>query len=271
MLAGSGCTNEASDPEYIARVGENYLMHADVRRALANLPVPQDSTDARQQIIEQWVTNELLFQEASRRGLRSDPEVQRLLEDSERSVLVNALIARMYEENEATPSTADMQAYYEAHKEQLRLRENFVHVRYLEASTEAEASEARAALLGAEASVRDSVWSQMISRFAVDPSSAAELSSDYYPERRLFAMQAPLHDALAALDVGQTAPVISSDSTFHVLQLVDRLPPGTIPQMSWIEDELVRRLTIQGRKQLYSRQVQRLRNEALAREDLEVK
>jgi hypothetical protein len=58
---------------------------------------------------------------------------------------------------------------------------------------------------------------------------------------------------------------------FHVVQLVERIPARTIPEPAWIEDELVRRLVIQGRKQLYARQVQRLRNEALAREDLEIR
>ena len=54
-----------------------------------------DSADAAAQIVEQWVTNQLLFQEATSRGLRGDPEVQRLLADNERSVLVNALMQRL--------------------------------------------------------------------------------------------------------------------------------------------------------------------------------
>jgi hypothetical protein len=40
--------------------------------------------------------------------------------------------------------------------------------------------------------------------------------------------------------------------------------------MAWIEDELRERLIIDARKQMVARQVQRLRNEALAREDLEI-
>jgi hypothetical protein len=56
-----------------------------------------------------------------------------------------------------------------------------------------------------------------------------------------------------------------------VLQLVKRAAPGTVPPLEWVEDEIHERLRIQSRKQMYARQVQRLRNEALAREALDVR
>ena len=97
-----------------------------------------------------------------------------------------------------------------------------------------------------------------------------DLADNYYPERRLFADRPAVQQALARLRDQQIAPIIEAGAAYHVLQLVERLPTGTTPEQHWIRDELIRRLTIQARKQMYARQVQRLRNEALARNALEI-
>lgn len=270
-LLAVGCDDEPSEPSYVARVGDRYLLEADVQQALESLPAPQDSTEARRQIVEQWVTAEVLYQEAVRRGLAQDPEVRRRLRDSERSVLVNSLMSRLYEEYDVSPSPSEMESYFERHKEQLRLRENFVRVRYVPTRTRQEAEEARRTLQEAAPADRDSVWSETVDRVGAAAAVAREITSNYYPESRLFADRPALQQVVVGLGEGQTAPVVETDSIFHVLQLAERVPPGTIPEPEWIEDELARRLMIQGRKQLYARQVQRFRNEALAREDLDLK
>ena len=266
-----GCREEVVPDEFVARVGERELLQSQVERALRSIPVPHDSIEARQQLVEQWVTNELMHQEALRRGLQEDEEVQRLIDESERAVLVNALLSRMYEENVIEPTAAEKQAYFESHREQLRLREGFARVRYLVAASRENAEAARELLQQAEPAERDSIWTIAIDQYASNETFSREISTNYFPESRIFLDQPGLRSAFSDLLGGEIPPVIESDSGFHVLQLVERVPSGTIPEAAWIDEELVRRLVMQGRKQLYARQVQRLRNEALAREDLEVR
>ena len=127
----SACGAEEPVTDYVARVGDRYLTRQELSAALESHPFLQDSTEAQQQIIEQWINNELLYQEARRRRLRNDPEVQRLLEENERSVLISAYVNRLFEEEDVAPSPEALQAYFEQHRDQLRLREPFVRIRYL--------------------------------------------------------------------------------------------------------------------------------------------
>ena len=46
---------------------------------------------------------------------------------------------------------------------------------------------------------------------------------------------------------------------------------GSIPELTWIEEQVRRQLTIDARKQMYERQVQRLRTEALSRDALVIR
>ena len=268
----TACRQQAPVPDYIARVGGRYLTRSELSFALASLPVAQDSLEARQQIVERWVSNELLFQEAMRRGLRNNPNVQRLLQENERSVLISALVNVLYEEALETPTPAEITLYFEQNKEQLRLREPFVRVRYLLTSHPDSAASARKVLLTLNKSPSsDSLWEGLVNRFAVDPEGSRNLARTYYAESRLFTLQPALHEVVARLRQGQTTPVMQKDTLFQVLQLVERVHAGTVPEVGWIEDELRERLLIQNRKQMYARQVQRLRNEAITQENLDIR
>ena len=272
LLAGQGCEPPQEQPEaYAARVGDLYLPQDEVEQALSILPGEQDTAQARRQYIEQWITNALLYQEAQRRALQEEANVQRRLAESERTVLVSALLDQLYEEAEAAPSQAEMQAYFEQHKEMLKLREPYVRLRYLASSNPDSAAAARRRLIEAKAAATaDSLWPTIVRQYADDVQSALSLSNNYLPESQLFLNRPTVRTMLQRIGEGEIARLILEDSLSHVLQLVERIPTGTVPELAWILPELRQRLAIQNRKQMYARQVQRLRNEALARDDLEI-
>lgn len=275
LLGAAACQKAAPPPDVVARVGTAYLTRADVARAIALLPVQMDSTEASQQVIEQWITNQLLYQEALQRGLREDPNVRRLLEENERSVLINALLEQLYQEEERSPenqlSPAEVQAYYERNREQLRLQEPYVRLRYLHTPNAEAAQTVHRVLAQATPSEIDSLWQALVERYAQNPDEAQLLARRYLPESRLFtaAVLSPLREVLARLRNGELAPVIQINGHYHVLQLAERLPTGTIPELSWMYEEVARLAQIQSRKQIYARLVQRLRNEAQVRGELE--
>jgi hypothetical protein len=271
QIAVLGCQSEPPPPAFVARVGDQYLFRDDVAAGLRNAPAGLDTADAHRQIVEQWIANTLLYREARRRGLEEDPGVQRLLRDNERSVLISALVARIYDEEPVEPTQTEIHSYYERNTEALRLREPFLRVRYL-ATRNADSALVAYQLLQRTASDQaDTIWNQLVRRFAADRTISGELSNNFYPHSQLFVNQPALREGLARLNNGQVTSLAEGDSVYHLLQLVQRVPPGTIPELAWIRDDIERRLQIQARKQMFARQVQRLRNEALARDDIEVR
>ena len=264
----AGCAQQTAPEAFVARVGEAFLLQEEVDAALENLPSRLDSAEARRQFIDQWVTNELLFQEALRRDLRAQEAVQRRLAESERAVLIDALVSQLFEETAEALSPAEVRAYFELHKEQLRLHEPFVRVRYLYTANADSARRARTLLRQTAPADADSVWTLLVARFAEDAALSLSLATNYFPESRLFMEQSILRDRLAQMRPGEIAPLIEDGEQRHLLQLADRVPAGTIPELSWIEEQVRRQLTIDTRKQMYERQVQRLRTEALSREVL---
>lgn len=259
-----GCESKKSPDSYVARVGDQYLQEPDVNRMLKGMgPVP-DSTEARQQVIEQWVERSLLLREAERLNLSQDAEVQRLLRKRRRNTLVGAMTNRIHENMDQPPTDEEVRTYFERHQDQLTLREPYVRVRHLTTTTIDSARAARQALVDVSSSVADSVWTRLSQQYGQAPTRSQQLADRYLPESRLFAQLPYVRDELATLQEGETAPVIEANNRFHVLELVRRVPEGAEPQLQWVEAEIRRRLRVRRRKQMYAREVQRLRNRAKA-------
>lgn len=267
----AGCESEPDPTTYVARVGDMVLTDDEVATMLSSLPANVDTAEARQQVVEQWVTRSLLLQEAERLNLREDPTVQRRMREQERSILVTALTDRLYTEAELGPSDTEIRNFFQSNQRQMTLREPFVRVRHLSTRSPETADSARTALQEAATAGRplDSTFTALIDQHAAFPDRARRLTEQFVPESRLFGHHPYVRDELSELGAGELAPVVEDDSLFHVLQLVERIPEGSEPELAWVEDEIRRRLTIRSRKQMYAREVQRLRNQALARNDLQ--
>ena len=267
----SACGNASGPPDFVARVGNSYLSQEDLDQALIRVPVGLDSADAADQFIERWITDELLAREARTRNLEKSPDVRRRMVESERAILIGTLVGRMYSEVEA-PSEREIRSYFDRNIENLALRETFLRIRYLSTTDSAAAVLAVAVLDTLDRSVQsDSTWRSIIAASAADPEAALALSTNYFPEGRLFRNIPELATQVSRLRPGQESGIIQLNDLFHVIQLVDRVPAGTTPQIDWVMDDIRNRLLIDKRKQLHYDQVQRLRNSALASGELELR
>ncbi|MFK7846892.1 MAG: peptidyl-prolyl cis-trans isomerase, partial [Rhodothermales bacterium] len=183
----SACKKEQENVDYIARVGDRLLTQEDLGPLFQVFAVGQDSSEALEQIAEEWVKNELITQEAIRRGLRNDEEVLQLLVENERSLLVSTFVSRLYQDESLDPSEEEIEAYYAQNVDQLALREDYVRVRYLANSDAAKVEQARLLLRDATvAGKADSLWPSLVNRFANDQAAAMMLSSRFYPRSILF-------------------------------------------------------------------------------------
>ena len=271
LLLLPACKGSPTDEEYLARVGNRTLTAQDIKPTLDATAYQQDSSEALQQIVEGWIKDELIAQEAIRRGLRNDSEVQRLLEENERQVLVSAFINKLIQDNLPIPADEEIEAYYAQNMEQLALRDDYLRVRYIGASSLEDANQLRITMRDATVEgTLDIIWEDLVSEYAQDQDASLILASRFHPKSILFS-SAQLNAIVGNLDVNQISAVHQEGDTYHVIQLAERMPAGSIPTLDLIKEEIKERLTIDTRKQLVARQVQRLRTEALAQEDLEIR
>ena len=270
LAACGGAEGDEPAGDQVARVGDAVLTESDLEDALGDAPSGLDSLTARAHVIEQWVQRELLVQEARAQGLDQDPTVRRLLDESERATLEGAALDAYFAQASVEPSDDDLEAYYELNKGALALREPYVRLRHLRI-TNGRAGEAREAMLQAiNSSFPDSLFTLIAREYADDPNGAIAFASEYVSESRLRSLDETLGNRVAALPAGAQVATVPIETAVHVLQVVDRVPAGTIPPLALVRDDLTERLAIQKRREAEVRLLQQLRTEAQARGRLEV-
>ncbi len=263
---------DAGDGAVVARVGAAALTEADLADALGDAPAGLDTVAAREQLVEQWVQRELLVQEARRRGLDGDPAVARRVAEAERSTLEQVALESFFDRTPAGPSDADLQAYYDRHRDALALREPYVRLRHLRLADPARAAEAQASLARAVASpYPDSLFTLVAAEYADDPAGAVAFAAEYTSEAQIGGLDETLGARVAGLSAGAEVAVVPVGGVVHVVQVVDRVPAGTVPPLRLVRDELAERLGVQMRRDAQARWLQQLRSEAQAAGRLDVR
>lgn len=271
LFATAACQQLDPPDDFVARVGDAYLLQADIDARLAGLAIGPDTNNARQLIIDQWIADELLYQEALRLRLSARENIQYRLNESTRAVLIEALISEYQDQDTNEVPQTEMVDYYERNKEYLRLLEPFVHIRYLVNPSLDSLRLARSILVQTPDENADSVFTVLIDRFDISPPDQHALNQNYFPEAKLFNSQPEVRALLQSTIEGAQPRIIGVDDEYHFLQVIDRVPAGSIPELRWVSDIVQQQLIIHIRKQNYARSVQALRAQAESGEDIEIR
>jgi parvulin-like peptidyl-prolyl isomerase len=274
LWIGCSSTSDSSQKEgdVAAQVGGQYLYKSEVHKALSSLPKGLDSLEASKQFINQWVTTALMANEAENQNLQNDEEVKKRIEDSRRSVLMAALLDKINKNNPKEPTPTEIATYFTEHKDQLVLREPYVCVRYLQTQSQEKANAAYQALQIALQNP-DTVaneWARIVKQYADDSRTSLELSDNYIPESRLTDAAEPVWQTLQGMSNGQVSNVLNVSNKYHVLQLVERLPEGSTPKISWIQNDIREILRMNTQKQAYLVYTQDLKSKALSKGVLKI-
>ncbi len=116
-----------ADDEALARVGDSYFYRSELAKLMPSGVAAADSVNYSQAIISKWIVDQLKQREAERLFSKSESEIDRLVEEYRRSLLVHQLDRHYLEqEPDAKITDKDIAAYYNAHKEDFRISQPMV-------------------------------------------------------------------------------------------------------------------------------------------------
>lgn len=137
ILIQSACTTFWGDNgkrKAIARVGDTYLYTDEVQAVFSGTMTNQDSASFVNNYINNWAAKQLLLSKA-RINLPEEKleEFNRLVENYRTDLYTRAYKeALVNERQDTTISAAQLQKFYEEEKENFRLKENLVRLRFIE-------------------------------------------------------------------------------------------------------------------------------------------
>ncbi|MFP2994999.1 peptidyl-prolyl cis-trans isomerase [Spongiivirga sp. MCCC 1A20706] len=133
IFKGCDLFRPKQEKEAIARVGESFLYKEDIERLLNNNISKQDSAVVVSNFINNWATQQLLYQNALINISEERQQDLNALVDEYK----NDLFAKVYKEAvvkkniDTTVISSDLSRYYEANKENFKLNEELLKLRYI--------------------------------------------------------------------------------------------------------------------------------------------
>lgn len=133
IFKGCDLFRPKQEKEAIARVGESFLYKEDIERLLNNNISKQDSAVVVSNFINNWATQQLLYQNALINISEERQQDLNALVDEYK----NDLFAKVYKEAvvkkniDTTVISSDLLRYYEANKENFKLNEELLKLRYI--------------------------------------------------------------------------------------------------------------------------------------------
>lgn len=251
----SGCEKRETKKEYLARVGDSYLTKEEMTAV-------EDSTllssDARiRDYAARWINNELLYQEARRRGIENSETVQRHATEARKQLTIQAFLQKeLYQDTLHIPEDS-IRTYFESHPEEFLMREDVVKVNLIAFTSREKANAIRAKI------VSGTRWESAVQTVVNDTSSQSFLISrvdgKYYTQGTLYPPE--LWRVATNLAPREISFPVRTQEGFFLIQLLAIFRQGAHAQLDMVRDEIHQRLIIEQRRQRYAELLARLRSQ----------
>jgi parvulin-like peptidyl-prolyl isomerase len=177
------------------------------------IEVTEDQVDAQMELIRQDFPDEESFQSALAEQALTEEQLEELVRDR---LLEQALQAEVA--SDATPSDAEIQAYYEEHIEDAQ--EAAIQHVLVEPDQRGLANTIAQRLQNAPSGRVDALFERLARQHSTDPGSAEQGGMLGYAPLSQFVP--PFAEAAAELDLGVISDPVETDFGWHVLRVIDR-------------------------------------------------
>ncbi|SNR68527.1 hypothetical protein [Desulfurobacterium atlanticum] len=109
-------------PKVLAKVDNVVITSEDLNALLETLPPQYDKNDPKikKELLNYLIEQEILVQEAKKRGIDKDPEVKRQIDNAVKQILATALLNKNISQKEFEVTDKELKGYYEKRKNELK-------------------------------------------------------------------------------------------------------------------------------------------------------
>ena len=226
-----GCSKEEKTDKYIAKVNGSVLTEEQVKLGLSE---EQNKGKYRSEFINDWIQNEILYQEAQKEGIINDKEYISILERSKKELAASFFIKKILSENKIEVNDDEIKKYYDDSKDNFKLSDDAFRINIVHFNNFDKAVLFRNKLV-------DSDWSRTISAFKGDSSVIALESSVLIYKYQVQPIN--LLKQLYYMEPNEVSIVLQTGQLdFAVVQMVDKLYKDSPAPFEFIKDEVRNRL-----------------------------
>ncbi len=261
LLLAAGCRKSEPPATPVARVDAQTLT---LEHVLSEFDTAQGVSQAQvYAYVQQWLTDELLYREALRRGLDRQPELERKLQGIRRQLIISGLLEdEVYGGAAGDITPEEIDRYYEANRTQFVLGDDVALLSLVLFSKREAASAFRTKV------VRGTPWAVAVAEARTDSALGESLlaAQDSVYHKEVTLLPAELWRVATGVARQEPSFPVRTADGYYVVVVWKLLRRGETADRRYVEDEIRNRLLIEQRQRRYREFLQNLR----ARHDIQV-
>lgn len=250
-LSLSGC-GRAPDPDTVlVSIGETEITVSDFNERIASLPerYREIIVKRKAEYLEEVINDTLLYQEALRQGLDKDADVQKVIEEAKKKIIVAKLLESEVD-TKADVTDEDLGDYYDRHKTEYMTPE-IMRASHILVPTRS------AAELIVDELAKGEDFEDLARAKSVDPTAQNGGDIGYFPKGQIMP---DFDNACSNLKVGGISGVVRTKLGYHVIKLTDRRDPELRP-IDQIKDDIRMKVREEKRNNFLEGLLSKLRKE----------
>ncbi len=248
----SGCGKKPEpDTRYVARVGNARLTPEELSKSGS-----VHTEHSSRQYVSNWVTNELLYQEARRNGIPEADDVLQQIEEAKRQLVINAYLEKkVYADEPFDIGDEELSTEFKEHRAAYRLHEDVAKMSFALFEEREPANAFRLKIL------RGTSWSDAAQQVQSDSETKEQVlrvaTQEYFTQSMLYPEE--LWKIARTLSKEDVSYVVKTSAGYCVVLVHATMKQGELPDFEYAKNEIRERLTIERRKAQYEELLATLR------------
>ena len=231
-----GC-QDAPRAVAVAEVGDVRLTQADIDSRIPIQMPGQIAPHDQRRIVERWVEEELLYQEALGRKLDQDPTVSTRISRAVRELVIAALLEQVFR-GDSEVSDEEVRVYYEARPEDFIRDDPEIRVRHILVKSKSDLDRVKKRLRKGE------LFDQVVREESIDVSASAGGDLGYFTQEMV---DTPFWEACNKAKLGRQAQA-STHLGRHIIEVLDRREAGVVKDLTEVWSEIRQRILAERRQ-----------------------
>lgn len=250
VLAFAACSKEQKKDDFIARVNDSYL----TREEFASLADTAELNSAqKEQVIKDWIYQEILFQAAEKEGITKREEYKNILKKSSYELAAAMLINNYAESENIKYSDDDLLTYFESNKNYFRAISDLYLLNKVLFNNEDNAIKFRMLAL-------DSDWQKAVGVFTGDSSLIRNISANLIDENNIYPIQ--LSRIIKDFYPDEISIVFTEKPGYYsVVQMLNKYGKESIPPFDIIKSNVEKRFIAEQKKKIIEEYLKELYSE----------
>ena len=226
----SGCEKEKVKKDFVARVNNSYLTKEQLSSLMAGY---SGKNFYKEEVIRNWINQELLYQEAVKNGILKEKAFNSLLDNSKKELAISLFLEKHFNDEKPSYDPKEVEDYYTQHQNEFAFFYDTYYLNIADFKNENKAIKFRTLLF-------DSDWEKALNVFKADSSinkvRYEVLLNDYQIQ------PVSIQRIVSQLNPQEVSIVINyQPGHYVVVQKLQTFNKGTVPPFNVIKSEVEKR------------------------------